>query len=216
MKCCKCNAEIPDQSRFCMVCGAEQTATRHCQACGEELPEEAVFCPYCGKHFSDSPKAGPAVPKDARDLFFPIQGITLGKTTKDEAKRLGKKVEVDFYSDFQFKAKCEDIGGYMIENGPTFEFKDHSYTANHMYFMSPKYDFPEEWIENLNLSPEMTLNEWSVFFKGYGFSVNEVHHDSGFMKGTDTLHATSNDGHLHFYLIFTSKKALGQVDVNYK
>ena len=56
MKCCKCFAEIPDESRFCMKCGAEQTSHK-------DFSEEAESV---------------YIPNDIRNLFFPLQSVTWG------------------------------------------------------------------------------------------------------------------------------------------
>ena len=220
MRCCKCNAEIPDGSKFCMECGAKQDVLQKCPSCGAEgLPLEAKFCPNCGKSLKqESTIKQPVAPADVRDLFFPIQGITLGKTTKDDAKRLGKKVELNLDNEYAFHAKCEEIcDGYISESGPTFCLKNRSYVANQMSFMSPKYDYPEEWTERLGLSPDSTRNEWISFFRKYGFSVKETHYDSGFFKNTDFVDAISKDKHLHFELLFlSSTNKLGQLTADYQ
>ena len=75
MKCCKCFAEIPDESKFCMKCGAEQVNQ---EPVSEET--ESAF-----------------IPEDARNLFFPLQGVTLGETTADEVSQMGIEVEDILY-----------------------------------------------------------------------------------------------------------------------
>ncbi|MBQ9355767.1 MAG: zinc ribbon domain-containing protein [Prevotella sp.] len=220
MKCFKCNAEIPDGSKFCMECGAKQEVLQKCPSCGTEgLPLEAKFCPNCGKELKQEPTVKqPVTPADVRDLFFPIQGITLGKTTKADAIRLRKVVDVNFDGDYAFQAKCEEIcDGYMSQSGPKFVLKDKSYVANYMSFMSPKHDYPEEWTERLGLTPDSTRSEWTAFFRKNGFSVEETHHDSGFLRNTDIVDATSKDGRLHFNLLFlSSTNKLGQLTADYQ
>ena len=71
MKCYKCYTEIPDESRFCMKCGAEQASQESFS--GEVEP---VY-----------------IPDDIRNLFFPLQGVTLGETTADEVSNMGIEVE---------------------------------------------------------------------------------------------------------------------------
>ncbi len=45
MNCVVCNKIIPDDSKFCCYCGAEQTI--RCK-CGFIPPQDASFCPQCG------------------------------------------------------------------------------------------------------------------------------------------------------------------------
>ena len=46
MICSSCQANSPDQAKFCMQCGAAQANT--CPPCSTELPPEARFCFGCG------------------------------------------------------------------------------------------------------------------------------------------------------------------------
>lgn len=47
MKCPKCGAENPENSKFCGQCGSLLEQKCRC-SCGAELPAEALFCPECG------------------------------------------------------------------------------------------------------------------------------------------------------------------------
>lgn len=51
MKCTKCNQEIPDNSKFCLHCGAkvETIGGLVCPKCGYKNPLDATFCTECGK-----------------------------------------------------------------------------------------------------------------------------------------------------------------------
>ncbi len=55
MRCPQCQAENPDQAKFCMECGAKLLAV--CPQCGAALPPQAKFCFECGCML-----AAPAVP----------------------------------------------------------------------------------------------------------------------------------------------------------
>ncbi len=46
MRCSKCSAESPEDSKFCIQCGA--SFKRTCPQCGFESPPEARFCAQCG------------------------------------------------------------------------------------------------------------------------------------------------------------------------
>lgn len=45
--CPNCNSEVPENSKFCMECGASLAAK--CAKCGAELPRGAKFCLECGE-----------------------------------------------------------------------------------------------------------------------------------------------------------------------
>ncbi|MBR0085626.1 MAG: zinc ribbon domain-containing protein [Lachnospiraceae bacterium] len=49
MICAKCGEEIPDNSKFCLNCGAKvMKAPKYCPNCGTELPGKSKFCLNCG------------------------------------------------------------------------------------------------------------------------------------------------------------------------
>ena len=50
MKCPKCQFEIPDESAFCLKCGAKIELI--CPACGKSLPPIAEFCLKCGNNLT--------------------------------------------------------------------------------------------------------------------------------------------------------------------
>lgn len=49
-KCPNCNAEIPDDAKFCPECGYKIDSKINCPKCGTELQENEIFCPECGFH----------------------------------------------------------------------------------------------------------------------------------------------------------------------
>ncbi len=79
MKCPSCDAELPDDARFCIECGAtldkasigptvhlraEEGAPAMCAACGASNPAHAIFCVRCGSGMGD-PAPRPAAPRQA-------------------------------------------------------------------------------------------------------------------------------------------------------
>jgi tetratricopeptide (TPR) repeat protein len=48
MKCPKCQAELPDNAKFCGVCGQSLKAERVCPQCGHANPQDFQFCLQCG------------------------------------------------------------------------------------------------------------------------------------------------------------------------
>jgi hypothetical protein len=48
MKCSHCQAELPDNSKFCGVCGHSLIAECKCPQCGHVNPVDFKFCLQCG------------------------------------------------------------------------------------------------------------------------------------------------------------------------
>ncbi len=51
--CSKCNAHVPEGSKFCLQCGEKMNVALFCGNCGKKLPENAKFCLECGKKVSE-------------------------------------------------------------------------------------------------------------------------------------------------------------------
>ncbi|NNJ13136.1 zinc ribbon domain-containing protein [Chloroflexales bacterium ZM16-3] len=79
MKCPLCDADLPDDARFCIECGVtldkattgptvhlrpEDRAAATCPACGASNPSHAIFCVRCGRRMGD-PAPRPAPPRQA-------------------------------------------------------------------------------------------------------------------------------------------------------
>ena len=46
--CSKCNAQIPNGSKFCLQCGEKVNQAQFCVSCGDPLTPNAKFCSKCG------------------------------------------------------------------------------------------------------------------------------------------------------------------------
>jgi len=181
MKCCKCFAEIPDESRFCMKCGAEQTSQENFS---EE--SESVY-----------------IPDDIRNLFFPLQGVTLGETTAIDVARSGIEVE-DILCDGELSFHL-----FWDEDkifGITFRQEKGAHYINAME-IDEMAGLPTEWTQDFGITYDMPYQEWLYFFKKYKFRVIEVHPESGFFRNLDILNAFSVDNRLQFRLMFSSQKS---------
>lgn len=49
IKCPDCTNEIPDDARFCPICGHQQLQLARCGGCGKNLTPKAKFCSRCGQ-----------------------------------------------------------------------------------------------------------------------------------------------------------------------
>ncbi|MBI2544089.1 MAG: AAA family ATPase, partial [Candidatus Rokubacteria bacterium] len=58
MRCPACQADNPDQNRFCGQCGA--ALALHCPQCGAEVPSGFRFCGLCGANVQAAPAATPS------------------------------------------------------------------------------------------------------------------------------------------------------------
>jgi tetratricopeptide (TPR) repeat protein len=53
MKCLKCQAELPDNAKFCGVCGQSLKAENVCAQCGQVNPQDFLFCLQCGHSLAE-------------------------------------------------------------------------------------------------------------------------------------------------------------------
>jgi tetratricopeptide (TPR) repeat protein len=53
MKCPKCQAELPENAKFCGVCGQSLKAERTCPQCGQVNPQDFQFCLQCGHSLAE-------------------------------------------------------------------------------------------------------------------------------------------------------------------
>jgi serine/threonine protein kinase/tetratricopeptide (TPR) repeat protein/ribosomal protein L40E len=63
MKCRKCQAELPDNAKFCGVCGQSLNAERVCVQCGHVNPQDFQFCLQCGHSLAEPMPPRPPSPE---------------------------------------------------------------------------------------------------------------------------------------------------------
>ncbi|MCR5679151.1 MAG: zinc ribbon domain-containing protein [Prevotella sp.] len=199
MKCCKCKAEIPDQSRFCMVCGAEQSVVKDCPNCGAKgLPVEALFCPHCGRQFvinnntpeheATSPVDFPPKKEDYTEqwktgdsisLFFPLYGITLGKTTMLDAQNMGYTPDAEGTLGIganlinKYISNSAFVGEYSVKvNGARFYKPSGKSTIESVSIsLILSGEFPPEWEQKYNISFSSSFNKWKTLLDKLGFII---------------------------------------------
>lgn len=85
MRCPSCDADLPEDARFCIECGAtiegastgptvqlqpEAQGLTTCAACGSANPGHAIFCVRCGRRMGDpAPQPAPSRPVISGDLI---------------------------------------------------------------------------------------------------------------------------------------------------
>ncbi|MBQ9355768.1 MAG: zinc ribbon domain-containing protein [Prevotella sp.] len=247
MKCYKCNAEIPDGSKFCMECGAEQKKDKTCPKCGMAgLPEEALFCPNCGQSLKndsglkDKHEEANTINKEQEDnvtfpptgdsisWFFPLYGITIGKTTMAEAKRMGYEpigngltgIATSFFN--KLIAPSSYIGEWSVEtHGARFYKPSGKNVIANLSICTYLYGkFPAEWEKKYNISFSNSYNEWKEFMEKMRFTVfvaiapptNISSVPSGKLL-LAVLICTSSDKKLEVRLHFNFKNNNGEKDI---
>lgn len=148
--------------------------------------------------------------------LFPLYGVTLGKTTWEQARELGGKEIVDD----KIGAICCDIDNiHYIYNGDILD---------EIYWMEDYRDFPEPW-KSKGFNWDNSYDEWLDLFKRLGCKIEKDEEPRQEMfNGRMTLRgwfdAISPDGTLSFYMRFdcgekgyytSSPNTLYSISVNY-
>ena len=128
----------------------------------------------------------------SRDEFFPLFGITLGKTTWEQAKELGGKEKVD-----------EDTGEIFcdIKNVQFYSFDSKVFTF--IYWTKDDQDFPNSW-KSKGFSWKNPFNGWLNVFNELGYRIN--------IKKQPTIKVYS--GHKTFYAEFEALSPEGTLSFN--
>lgn len=126
--------------------------------------------------------------------LFPIFGVTLGKTTCDQAEKLGGEYIVD-----------EDTGAiYMVIENVQFEYTNN--ILDWLYWNEDYRDFPDSW-KSMGFSWENSYDEWLSVFSHLGYRIEidtkpsqEKYNGKTFLNASFT--AVSSNGNFSFYLSF--------------
>lgn len=114
----------------------------------EQQPEPIDVSPAISKTYS------------AVNDFFPILGVTLGKTTWQDIRAMGYKVKKD---------KIEDARYTLVEK-VAFWDNDGEGIFNSLYWVRDDNDFPTLW-KSRGFSWEKSYDEWMNVFKNLGYNV---------------------------------------------
>ena len=137
--------------------------------------------------------------KDYTALFFPIHGITPGKTTAKEALKMGYKKEDGYMWDKYRFIENVDLtfwSGWNLSNADI-----------ETYCRIGVKKIPKQWADEFNISHDMSYNEWMAFFKSIGCRI-DVSKEPMIrdFDGEDVMaadfRATTPDGKYYFNLRF--------------
>ena len=104
MKCPICNNENPSSNKFCAECGTKLEAnpsTIVCPNCHNQVPADSKFCPDCGNKLQVGNTESHTETKQWSNLedfkkgIITCNGITLGKTTVADLRKLHYHIEKD-------------------------------------------------------------------------------------------------------------------------
>ncbi len=93
MKCPKCQTELPENAKYCGVCGQALSAERNCPHCGQANPQDFRFCLQCGRPLGETtpptaaPPPLPAAFAKGRYQVKKLLGAGTGRP-KENARRL--------------------------------------------------------------------------------------------------------------------------------
>lgn len=184
--------EVVDSSTPGIGLTASSTQTTASQSTGESSGTSSNSQSYKQRVFT------PRKSKDWLAEFFPLNGITLGKTTYADALKMG------------FKRTGED--GYKAEHnvlqvGPISFWTGVTYSNNKFYDKLTGTSLPKAWKKKFGIDDSMSYNEWMAFFNSLGFNVYEVTQPTvGSYDGRDFLVAKVNavdpKGQIMFCLLF--------------
>lgn len=161
----------------------------------------------------------PIVSFSSLNDFFPLFGITLGKTTWKQAEDMGHKVEIG----------TDGPDRHMYVENIAFWDHDGEGKFTSLYWVYHHCDFSPLW-KSKGFSWDNSYEEWLEVFKKLGFKIEVTEEPSQKeYSGYDTLSAefwaTSPDGALSFDLDFdygdngcytSSPKSLYSISVNYE
>lgn len=152
------------------------------------------------------------------DEFFPLFGVTLGKTTWEQAEKMGYKV----------KDNNSGSGKNMYINDLLFDDYDGKGMFTMVTLSIYDCDFPDLW-KSKGFSWDLSYDEWIDLFRRLGFNIEVKKQPCREeYKGIESLdaefEATSSDGLLGFDMFFcygengyytSSPKTLNTIYVNY-
>lgn len=126
--------------------------------------------------------------KDYLSAFFPIGGITLGKTNADDARRMGYEV---------------NDNGFFNGKDLSWRIDKNRHTVTYMV----AYEFPEAWITKYGFDKTWSYNQWYNTLKELGFRVDVekepvVEEYGGHDVLSAKLRATPPNGQFYFDLQF--------------
>ena len=149
-----------------------------------------------------APASIPGPAQGGSSGFFPVGGVTLGRTTRDEIVRLGGKKAAGEYED-----QCVDYRSI------TWWDHDRDDICEQLY-MTCWDTMPQEWMA-LGMDWSNSYDRWLSFFRARGFSVSvttdpHTREYDGRATFSAEFEATSRDGRLQFKLDFSYGNRKGE------
>ena len=202
MKCPHCGQEHPDDFLLCPYTG--KSLKQQTKVCGNpdcqypNVPIEAKYCPRCGWKFpmqnENNNEFYVSSQEDSTKLslndFFPVDGVTLGKTTFSDAKSLGLEPEWHGSKAVAYGKNC------------MFKMTKRTRKAFNVYMLILESNLNKLNIcDNLGFSDDLSIDDCKELLISYGFSVEIINPGH---NGHITLKAISHDKTLLFLFTYSS------------
>lgn len=177
-KCTECGAQYAnDNMNFCPNDGRKlvevtEPDDKTCRKCGTTNPPDAIYCAECGSKLGEKPAPEPVIVQEGSWLtrFFPIDGVTLGVSTRQEVLQHNAS---GFGMQFGFIRTGNLVVKITLKQT---EAVNPDYAPVEKYGIFNWGPFPQKWVD-MGLSQQLGYDSAEKLLKSWGFAVSEKYNN---------------------------------------